>query len=107
MMTSQPTPERVETFWFAGPERQRLDRFLTQALAGEYSRSRVQQWIREGRVQVAGKTVTKPGFWLEHPVPVEVRIPPPRAATVEPEPIPLDVLFENEDVLVINKPAGM
>ncbi|NPA06278.1 MAG: RluA family pseudouridine synthase [Chloroflexi bacterium] len=105
--TNWQPEEQLVRFWFEGSERQRLDRFLTQALGGTYSRSRVQQWIREGRALVEGVPVTKPGFWLERPTWVTLRIPPPRPATVEPEPIPLDVLFENEDVLVINKPAGM
>ncbi len=87
--------------------RQRLDRYLVTALAGEYSRARIQHWIREGRVRVQGRPVTKPGFWLDRPTTVEITIPPRAPAVVEPEPIPLQVLFENEDVLVINKPAGM
>ena len=87
--------------------RQRLDRFLVQALEGAYTRARVQAWIREGRVQVDDRVVTKPGWWLEHPATVTVAIPPRQPATVEPEPIPLRVLFENADVLVVDKPAGM
>ncbi len=87
--------------------RQRLDRFLVQALQGTYSRARVQNWIREGRVTVDGRVITKPGYWLDRAATVVVRVPPPQPATIEPEPIPLRVLFENEDVLVVDKPAGM
>ncbi len=102
--------ERVHTLPFTPTNqtpRQRLDRFVTQGLGGTYSRARVQAWIREGRVTVDGRVVTKPGFWLERPAQVEVRVPPPKPATVTPEAIPLRVLFENADVLVVDKPAGM
>ena len=101
---------RTHTFLFrptAEMPRQRLDRFLVQALQGAYSRARVQRWIREGRATVDGQVITKPGHWLDRAALVEVHIPPPQPTTVEPEPIPLDVLFENEDVLVVHKPAGM
>ncbi|NPA31145.1 MAG: RluA family pseudouridine synthase [Chloroflexi bacterium] len=101
---------RTHTFVFrptAEQPRQRLDRFVVQALQGSYSRARVQSWIREGRVTVDGQTITKPGHWLDRPATVVVQVPPPRPATVEPEPIPLRVLFENDDVLVVDKPAGM
>ncbi len=101
---------RTHTFVFrptAEAPRQRLDRFLVQALGGTHSRARVQTWIREGRVTVDGQVVTKPGHWLDRTATVTVDEPPPQPATVEPEPIPLRVLFENDDVLVVDKPAGM
>ncbi len=102
-------PETTHTvaFPFRGDRPQRLDKFLTAALEGTYSRSRIQAWIKEGRVTVDGETVTKTGFTLEAPATVVVAIPPILPATLVPEAIPLKVLFENDDVLVVDKPAGM
>ncbi|HFC10213.1 MAG TPA: RluA family pseudouridine synthase [Chloroflexi bacterium] len=102
-----PETARTVAFPFAGDHPQRLDKFLTAALEGTYSRSRIQAWIKEGRVTVNGETVTKTGFALEAPATITVAIPPILPTTLVPEAIPLDVLFENDDVLVVNKPAGM
>jgi 23S rRNA pseudouridine1911/1915/1917 synthase len=84
---------------------QRLDRFLVSQLPA-LSRARIQSLMDEGRVQVDGSSRrashrVAPG---EH---VTVEIPPPPPAGVEAEPIPLDVLYEDADVAVVNKPAGM
>jgi len=84
---------------------QRLDRFLVSQLP-ELSRARIQSLMDEGRVQVDGASRrashrVAPG---EH---VAVEIPPPPPAGVEAETIPLDVLYEDADVAVVNKPAGM
>jgi 23S rRNA pseudouridine1911/1915/1917 synthase len=58
-------------------------------------------------VRVNGLVVTKNGYKLAQDDRVEVRIPPPAPTTLIPESIPLEVIFENADVVVINKPAGM
>ncbi|MGC2505230.1 MAG: RluA family pseudouridine synthase, partial [Candidatus Acidiferrales bacterium] len=84
---------------------QRLDRFLVSQLP-ELSRARIQTLMDEGRVQVDGDTRrashrVATGEW------VTVEIPPPPPAGVEAEAIPLDVLYEDADLAVINKPAGM
>jgi 23S rRNA pseudouridine1911/1915/1917 synthase len=84
---------------------QRLDRFLVAQLP-ELSRARIQSLMDEGRVQVDGASRrashrVAPG---EH---VTVEILPPPPAGVEAEAIPLDVLYEDADIAVINKPAGM
>jgi 23S rRNA pseudouridine1911/1915/1917 synthase len=83
----------------------RLDRFLA-AHAAELSRTRLQTLIAEGRVRVDGIT-TKPAHRLESGQIVEIEIPPPQPVAVAPEAIPLDVLYEDDDLAVINKPAGM
>jgi 23S rRNA pseudouridine1911/1915/1917 synthase len=83
----------------------RLDRFLA-ANATDLSRTRLQALISEGRVRVDGIT-TKPSHRLESGQIVEIEIPPPQPVAVAPEAIPLDVLYEDEDLAVINKPAGM
>ncbi len=99
--------DEVRSFTFLASTPQRLDKFLTAALDGTYSRSRIQGWIKAGRVTVDGHVVTKTGFALEAPAEVIVRIPPILPTTLVPEAIPLDILFENEDVIVVNKPPGM
>lgn len=100
--------EQVETFVYEGikEDKVRLDVFLAGCLP-KFSRSRIQTLIREGRVQVDGQTVQKPGFALSSGARVEVHIPPPRPSRLAAEAIPLDIVFENADVLVINKSAGM
>lgn len=98
--------EQVRHFAFRGGKPLRLDKYLVSQLA-EHSRSQIQKWIKEGKVFVEGEAVTKAGYLLEKPVNIVVRIPPPAPAQLVPESIPLDVLFENEDVIVVNKPAGM
>jgi 23S rRNA pseudouridine1911/1915/1917 synthase len=98
--------ERLVVLQFEGQLPQRLDKFLVASLP-EFSRSRLQGLVKEGLVQVDGLPARKSGQLLEGPVQVKVRIPPTAPTRLEPEDIPLDILFENEDLLVINKPAGM
>jgi 23S rRNA pseudouridine1911/1915/1917 synthase len=98
--------DRLETFHFNEEEPKRLDVFLTACLP-EFSRSRLQGLIRDGFVTVDGESVTKTGRDLEPGERVEIRIPPPVPSGLIAENIPLDIIFENEDLLVVNKPAGM
>lgn len=90
----------------ADPPGGRLDRLLVPLLP-DLSRTRIQRLIREGHVLVEDRPVTKPGYRLEGGEWIEVDLPPAAPSRLEPEPIPLDVVFENEDVIVVNKPAGM
>ncbi len=83
----------------------RLDRFLATR-AGELSRTRIQELIAEGRVAVNG-VMTKPSHRVEAGEQVGIEIPPTAAPGVAAEAIPLDVLYEDEDLAVINKPAGI
>ncbi len=98
--------DRLETFLFEKDENQRLDVFLTACLP-EFSRSRLQGLIRDGFVSVDGEPVTKTGRDLEAGERVAIRIPPPVPSRLIAENIPLEIIFENEDLLVVNKPAGM
>jgi 23S rRNA pseudouridine1911/1915/1917 synthase len=84
----------------------RLDQILAKSIE-DLSRSRLQKLIRDGRVYVNGIITTKPSFQLVGNEIIELEIPPPKPTTLEPEPIPLDIVFENKDLMVINKPAGM
>jgi 23S rRNA pseudouridine1911/1915/1917 synthase len=98
--------EEVFTFRFQKPTKERLDHFLVDALP-EYSRSRLQAIIKGGFVVINGNPIQKSGHILEPGSLVEVRIPPPIPTELIGESIPLDIVFENDDLLVINKPAGM
>ena len=85
---------------------ERLDKIVAASLP-ELSRTQAQRLIEDGCVSVAGQVAVKPAERLEHEAVVEVRLPPPAPASHAPEQIPLDIVFENDDLLVINKPAGM
>lgn len=85
---------------------QRLDKYLVSQIS-DLSRSRIQQLIQTGNVTVDGEIPRKAGFSLMRGMQIEVDIPDIQPSKLIPEAIPLDVIFENEDVLVINKPAGM
>lgn len=84
----------------------RLDRVLAEEIES-LSRNRLQTLIRDGHVIVNGAVVTRPGFRLQGGETVEVSVPPTEPTTLLPEAIPLDIVFENTRVLVVNKAAGM
>jgi 23S rRNA pseudouridine1911/1915/1917 synthase len=84
---------------------QRLDRFLTSQLR-EMSRTRIQSLVEGGRVRVDG-IARKPSFRVAPGETVVVEIPPAPPPGVEAEEIPFEVLYEDEDIAVVNKPAGM
>jgi len=83
----------------------RLDVFLQERLP-EYSRARLQQWVKGGQVQVSGAAV-RASYRMRGGEAVEVTPaePPPLNAT--PENIPLRILYEDQDVIAVDKPAGM
>ena len=85
---------------------QRLDKFLSSSLP-ELSRSRCQALIKDGCVCVDGVLTRKASFQLDKPTEVSIQIPELQPSRLEPEAIPLDIVFENTDLLVVNKPAGM
>ena len=98
--------DRVINLLFEKPTHERLDKYLTEALP-EFSRSRIQGLIANGLVDVNGLPAKKAGQSLENGFTLTVRIPAPVPANLVAEDIPLDIVFENEDLLVVNKPAGM
>ena len=83
----------------------RVDRFLAEELE-ELSRSAVQKLLEEGNVLRDGRPVSKSEKTVAGTA-YEVTLPEPKALGVEPENIPLDIVYEDSDVLVINKPKGM
>jgi 23S rRNA pseudouridine1911/1915/1917 synthase len=98
--------ERRLVFTQEDEEAQRLDKFLVSRLP-EYSRSRLQTLIKDGLVAVDGEAAQKSGQLLEAGSIVSIQLPPPEPSQLVPEEIPLDIVFENDDLLVVDKPAGM
>ncbi|HOW92336.1 MAG TPA: RluA family pseudouridine synthase [Anaerolineaceae bacterium] len=84
----------------------RLDKFLVRSLP-ELSRTRLQSLIKDGAVSVDSLPVIKNGFVLEAGQQVSIRIPDAEPVELQAESIPLNVVFENDDLVIINKPAGM
>jgi len=89
----------------AGEAGKRLDQLLAARLP-QLSRSRIQALIDEGNVDVPGASA-KASLRARDGWRIEVRIPPPRKSALVAEDIPLPVLFEDEELLVIDKPAGV
>ncbi len=83
----------------------RLDQFLTGRL-GDHTRSQIQRLIREGRVAL-DRTTARSGMAVRAGDVVRVDIPAPVAATPRPEALPLDVVHDDPDLVVVDKPAGM
>jgi len=98
--------ERVLDFRFDKETPERLDKFLVGQLQ-EFSRSRIQGLIEDGCVDVNGHLAKKAGQTLESGFSVTVRVPAAVPTDLIAEDIPLDIVFENEDLIVVDKPAGM
>ena len=89
----------------AGHEGERLDAFLAAHIEG-WSRARLQRLIEEAEVLVNG-LVVKSSYKLHLNDEIEVELTPPPSSTFAPEDIPLDVVYEDDDLIVVNKPAGI
>lgn len=87
------------------PEGGRLDQVLSAE--AEITRSAAQKWIADGRVQVNGKVVTSNGFRTKAGDVLTFDPPEPVLPELLPQCIPLDVVYEDADLLVVNKPQGM
>jgi len=84
---------------------QRLDRALADRLP-EHSRTEIATWIRDGRVQIEGAVV--PGkARVAGGEAVTILVPPPKPSHLVPQDLPLEVVFEDEAVVVVNKPSGL
>jgi 23S rRNA pseudouridine1911/1915/1917 synthase len=103
MGANEPSPG-IHTFFVEADREVRLDVFLAQRLG--ISRTQAATLIAEGRVVLDGRR-EKAGYRPRVGEQVIVEIPPPPKRTVLPEQIPLSVVFEDEHVLVVDKPAGM
>ncbi|MEO1172340.1 MAG: S4 domain-containing protein [Myxococcota bacterium] len=85
---------------------ERLDRYLSTQLGETISRAQIQRLITERHVLVDG-AAAKPSFRVGPSMTVSVELPPPAPTELIPEPVPLDVLFEDADLIAVAKPAGM
>lgn len=83
----------------------RIDRYLTGVLPGQ-SRSHIQRLIKDGRVQVGDQHV-RPNRILHAGETIVVEIPEPTSARPQPEDLDLDIVYQDPDLVVVNKPAGM
>ena len=84
----------------------RLDRVLA-AHVTELSRSRLKSLIEAGAVAVGGRTIRDPSYRVNSGAAIVLDVPPPEPAKPEPELIPLKVVYEDDDIIVIDKPANM
>jgi 23S rRNA pseudouridine1911/1915/1917 synthase len=95
----------VTTELIADTAGERLDQFVARSLPS-LTRTHAQRLIDDGRVLVAGARA-KSSLRLEAGVSVSVDVPAPKAATATPQPIALDIIYEDEHIIAVNKPPGM
>ncbi|HEX7120145.1 MAG TPA: RluA family pseudouridine synthase [Longimicrobiales bacterium] len=103
--TGEPGGERRRLIVEAPAPAERLDAYIARRLP-ELSRSRVAQLLEAGHVRLNGRVPRK----SERPAAgdtIEVELPAPEPTGLEPEPIPLDIAYEDADLLVVDKPAGL
>jgi 23S rRNA pseudouridine1911/1915/1917 synthase len=98
--------DRVEKIRYTGAKSERLDKFLVSSLP-EFSRARLQGLIADGCVLVNNIPAKKSGQGIDSGAEIEIRVPPPVPSALIGEDIPLDIIFENDEIIVVNKPAGM
>src|SRR5437660_9428979 len=106
-MTANVALGRSEELVVAAEEEgSRLDRVLAQRVA-ELSRSRHKSLILAGRVTIDGATIRDPGHKVNAGGTIDLQLPPPEDGAVGAENIPLEVAYEDDDIIVIDKPAGL
>jgi len=86
-------------------KKRRIDQYLHGRFQN-FSRNFIQEAIKSGAVKVNGKTV-KPSFKLSPGDKIDFTLPPPPSNDIPPENIPLDIIYEDSDLIILNKPAGM
>ena len=96
---------KIQEFQVETETNERIDKFLSVQME-ELSRSYVQKLIKDGHVKVDGKVV-KANYKLSYDEWIQVTIPDLTAPDIVPENIPLDILYEDDDILIVNKPKGM
>ncbi|HVC61770.1 MAG TPA: RluA family pseudouridine synthase [Acetobacteraceae bacterium] len=104
-----PAPSPADRFRVtadAAQAGQRLDRFLTAAI-GTLSRSRVKALIESGQARQGDTTLREPAEPVRAGAAYTLHLPPPTAATPQPQAIALAILYEDADLVVLDKPAGL
>src|SRR5215472_5136570 len=101
-------PSPTQTSVVVAPDQggERLDRLLARHVA-DLSRSRVKALIEVGSVEVDGHTIRDPSYRVNSGALIKVDVPAPQPARPGPEPIPLKVIYEDADIIVIDIPAGL
>lgn len=102
----EPASQRIEVTVDAEDAGARLDQVLARH-AAELSRNRVQALIKQGHASVGGRTIEEPKYRVNEGERVVLVVPEAQAAEPEGEPIPLEVVYEDDELIVINKPAGL
>lgn len=93
--------------WTIDPadEGERIDKFLSET-SEDWSRSQIQKWIKEGHLEVNGEIV-KGNYRLSADDELKLKVPPPVELQVQPQAMDLEIVFEDQDVVVIDKPRGI
>ncbi len=107
-MSARETPGQTLHFAVTSTDAgERLDRWLTKTLP-DRSRNEIQRWIRDGNVLITHVATTKPGHKLGSGEQIEVRVPAIEGPSdLRAEPIPLSIVYEDSDLIVVDKPAGL
>ena len=87
-------------------EEERIDKLLS-SLMDSFSRSYIQKLVTSGNLLVNDKPIGKASYRVKAEDEIKLLVPPAEQLNIEPEDIPLDVLYEDEDLIVVNKPKGM
>lgn len=85
-------------------QKKRIDTFLSEQL--QESRVTIKRWIEEGKITVNQKKI-KPSFTLAAQDTIQIEQEKPKEVEIKPQEIPLSILYEDQDILVVNKPKGM
>lgn len=102
----QPQAKLLSVSVPPGKESMRIDRFLSDTLE-DYSRNRLQGLIAEGMVTLNNSVVTETKRKVVGGDAIVVTIPPPKPLQLEAQDIPLDIVYEDDDLIIINKPPGL
>ena len=86
-------------------ENKRLDSYLSE-VTPDLSRSKIQNFIKSGAVKI-NNTVKKPSYSLKENDKIEFEVPEQEDLTIKPQNLPLDIVYEDENMLVVNKPSGV
>jgi 23S rRNA pseudouridine1911/1915/1917 synthase len=97
--------EKEKSLIFTGEEKIRIDLYLTQQEIYP-SRSQIRNLIAQGKVKVNGNPV-KPSYILKNGDTIDLSLPENKELKINPEAIPLDIIYEDEHLVVVNKPANM
>ena len=85
---------------------ERIDKFL-QSLLKELSRTRIQNLIKDSRVWLNNVAITSPSKKIKNQDQIQIKFPEPKETLIKPNKISLDILYDDEDLIVINKSPGV